>query len=74
MATQAQAVEVPGKKRGLRGRLDLGNGFAPYFLVMPTLLLTLAVAVSPILSSFWLSLYNNPPGPSCRVYWMDQLC
>jgi ABC-type sugar transport system permease subunit len=64
MATQAQTVEVPVKKRGLRERLDLGNGFTPYFLILPALLLTLTVAVSPILSSFWLSFLNNPPGPT----------
>ena len=63
MATQAQTIEVPVKKRGLRERLDLGNGYIPYFLVMPTLLLTLAVALSPILNSFWLSFLDGPPGP-----------
>lgn len=61
---QAQAVKVPSKKkRGLRDRLDLGSGFTPYYLVMPTLLLTLVVALSPILSSLWISFLDGPPGP-----------
>jgi ABC-type sugar transport system permease subunit len=66
MATRA--VEVPIKRQSLRERvrerLDLGNGFAPYFLVLPTVLVTLAVTVFPILYSLWLSLFDDPPGPS----------
>jgi trehalose/maltose transport system permease protein len=62
MATQA--VEVPSRRPSLRERLDLGNGFTPYFLVLPTVLVTLAVAVSPILNSLWLSFLDSPPGPS----------
>ncbi len=74
MATQAQTIEVPRKKRGLRDRLDLGNGFTPYLLVLPTLLLTLAVAVSPILDSFWLSFLDGPPGPGITfIGWSNYL-
>ena len=62
MATQA--VEVPSKRPSLRERLDLGHGFTPYFLVLPTILLTVWVAFYPILNSLWLSFFNNPPGPS----------
>lgn len=62
MATQA--VEVPAKKQTLRERLDLGNGFAPYLLVLPTVIVILAVAGYPILNSFWLSLLDNPLSPS----------
>ena len=62
MATQA--IEVPSKKPSLRERLDLGNGFTPYFLVLPTVLVILVVAVIPILYSLWLSFLNSPPGPS----------
>src|SRR5947209_1869303 len=62
MATQA--VEVPSKRPSLRDRLDLGSGFTPYFLVLPTVLVTLAVVASPILNSLWLSFLNSPPGPS----------
>ena len=62
MATQA--VEVPSKRPSLRERLDLGNGFTPYFLVLPTILVALAGAVCPILYSLWLSFLDSPPGPS----------
>src|SRR5438034_1316742 len=64
MATQA--IEVPSKKPGLRERLDLGNGLTPYFLVLPTVLVILAVAVYPILYSLWLSSFDNPLGPSAQ--------
>src|SRR5438067_5229305 len=59
-----QAVKVPSKRLSLRERLDLGNGFMPYFLVLPTVLVALAVAVSPILNSLWFSVLDSPPGPS----------
>jgi ABC-type sugar transport system permease subunit len=64
MATQA--VEAPSKRPSLRERLDLGNGFTPYLLVLPTAFLTLAMAFTPILNSLWLSFLNNPPGPSAE--------
>src|SRR5438046_1882884 len=62
MATQV--VEVPSKRPSLRERLDLGNGLTPYFLVLPTVVVALALAVSPILNSLWFSVLNSPPGPS----------
>ena len=65
MATQA--VEVPSKRPSLRERLDLGNGFTPYFLVLPTVLVILVVAFYPILNSLWLSLLDNPLGPSAKL-------
>ncbi|HET8851879.1 MAG TPA: sugar ABC transporter permease, partial [Ktedonobacteraceae bacterium] len=58
MATQA--VEVPIKGQSLRERFDLGSGFAPYFLVLPTVAVILAVAAYPILNSLWQSLLDNP--------------
>ncbi len=58
MATQA--VEVPIKRQSLRERFDLGSGFAPYFLVLPTVAVILAVAAYPILNSLWQSLLDNP--------------
>jgi ABC-type sugar transport system permease subunit len=68
MATQAQvqiqALEAPGGKPGLRERLDMGNGLMPYFLVLPTVIVILAIAAYPILNSFWLSFFNNPLTPS----------
>ena len=64
MATQT--IEVPSKKPGLRERLDLGNGLTQYFLVLPTVLVILAVAVYPILYSLWLSSLDNPLGPSAQ--------
>jgi ABC-type sugar transport system permease subunit len=69
MATQAQVqaqvqeLKAPGKP-SLRERLDMGNGLLPYFLVLPTIVVILAVAAYPILNSFWLSLLSNPLSPS----------
>ena len=62
MATQA--VEVSTKRPSLRERLDLGSGFTPYFLVLPTVIAILAVAAYPILNSIWLSFFDRLPGPS----------
>jgi ABC-type sugar transport system permease subunit len=61
MATQA--VEIPRKRPRLRERFDLGNGLMPYFLVLPTVIVILVVAVIPILNSFWLSSFDSPPIP-----------
>jgi ABC-type sugar transport system permease subunit len=60
MATQA--VELPAKRQrlSLRERLDVGSGLTPYFLVLPTIIVILAVAGYPIVNSFWLSLQDNP--------------
>src|SRR5579859_3174108 len=71
MATQAQAVEVSRKRPGLRERFDLGNGFTPYFLVLPTVLLILAVAIYPILYSLWLSMLDNPLSSSANLVGMS---
>jgi ABC-type sugar transport system permease subunit len=64
MATQA--VEAPKTRQSLRDRFDLGNGFTPYFLVLPTIVLILAVAGYPILNSIWLSLLDNPQSPAAQ--------
>ena len=64
MATQA--VEVSTKRPSLRERLDLGSGFTPYFLVLPTVIAILAVAAYPILNSIWLSLLDSPLSPSAK--------
>src|SRR5438876_3940695 len=61
MATQT--VEVPRTRPSLRERLDLGNGLAPYYLVLPTIIMILAVAAYPILNSIWLSFLDNPLSP-----------
>ena len=71
MATQAQAVEVPTKRPNIRERLDLGNGFTPYFLVLPTVLVILAVAVYPILYSLWLSMLDNPLSSGANLVGLD---
>ncbi len=63
MATQA--VEAPLKKpSSLRDRFDLGSGFTPYFLVLPTVLAILTVAAYPIVDTLWLSLLDNPLSPA----------
>jgi len=65
MATQA--VEVPIRRQSLRERFDLGSGFTPYFLVLPTVVVILAVAAYPILNSIWLSLLDNPLSPVANL-------
>lgn len=65
MATQTQAIGTTTTRRpSLRERLDLGSGLLPYFLVIPTILIILVIAVYPILDSIWLSFLNNPGLPS----------
>jgi ABC-type sugar transport system permease subunit len=59
-----RAVDDPGPKTSLLERLDLGSGLTPYFLVLPTVVVILAVAAYPILNSIWLSLLDNPLSPS----------
>jgi ABC-type sugar transport system permease subunit len=53
----------------LSDRLGLQSGFLPYFLVLPTLLLILIIAVYPIVDSIFLSFLANPlvPGGSTFV-------
>lgn len=65
MATQA--IEARQHIRpSLRERLDLGSGLTPYYLVLPTLIMILAVAAYPILNSFWLSFFDNPLSPAAQ--------
>ncbi len=76
MATQAVGAEVAAKSKrpSLRERLDLGNGLTPYYLVLPTVFVTLAGAFFPILYSLWLSFLNRPPGPSAEfIGWSNYL-
>jgi ABC-type sugar transport system permease subunit len=60
MATQA--VVVPSKRPSLRERLDVGDGLTPYYLVLPTVFVTLAGVFLPILISLWFSFLDRPPG------------
>src|SRR5258708_33234065 len=60
MATQAVEVATKRKSLSLRERLDVGSGLTPYFLVLPTIIVILAVAGYPIVNSLWLSLQANP--------------
>jgi ABC-type sugar transport system permease subunit len=62
MATQA--VEISSTRSRLRERLDMGNGLAPYFLVLPVVFVTVIGLFLPILISLWLSFLNKPPGTS----------
>jgi ABC-type sugar transport system permease subunit len=64
MATQA--VEVSTRRQTLRDRFDLGNGFSPYLLVLPTVIMILAVAGYPIINSIWLSMLDNPLSPNAQ--------
>src|SRR6266536_3415271 len=62
----AQAVEISSRRPSLRERLDLGNGLTPYFLVLPTVFVTLTGLFLPILYSLWLSFLDSPPGPNAE--------
>ncbi|HXL36762.1 MAG TPA: sugar ABC transporter permease [Ktedonobacteraceae bacterium] len=62
----AQAVEISSRRPSLRERLDLGNGLTPYFLVLPTVFVTLTGLFLPILYSLWLSFLDRPPGPNAE--------
>ncbi len=64
MATQA--VEVPARRQTLRDRFDLGNGYSPYLLVLPTVIMILLVAAYPIINSIWLSMLDNPLSPNAQ--------
>lgn len=52
------------KLKGLRQRLDAGNGLLPYGLVAPVLIVILLIAIFPILDALRLSLLDNPLLPS----------
>jgi ABC-type sugar transport system permease subunit len=60
MATPALNVSRQGTMTRLSDRLGLQSGFLPYFLVLPTLLLILIIAVYPIVDSIFLSFLDNP--------------
>lgn len=60
MATQAIDVPVKRERQGLRQRLDMGSGLTPYFLVLPTIIVIVAVAGYPIVNSLWLSFQDAP--------------
>src|SRR5690242_571204 len=62
MATQAVEAEtaVTSRRPTLRERLDMGNGFTPYLLVLPTVIAILVIAGYPIVNSFIQSLQDNP--------------
>jgi len=64
MATQAVEVAAKRQRLSLRERLDVGSGFTPYLLVLPTIIVILVVAGYPIVNSFWLSLQDTPLSPS----------
>ncbi|HEU5346449.1 MAG TPA: sugar ABC transporter permease [Ktedonobacterales bacterium] len=63
MTTAALHPEAKAETTGLKGlrqRLDAGNGLLPYGLVAPVLIVILLVAVFPILDAIRLSLLDNP--------------
>jgi len=62
MATQAANTST--RKVSLRERLDTGSGLLPYFLVAPTLLVILIIAVYPIIDAMRLSFIDNPLIPA----------
>ena len=76
MATQAVNVEVAAtsKRPTLRERLDVGSGYTPYILVLPTIIVILAVAGYPIVNSFWLSLQDNPLSANPSFVGIAKLC
>src|SRR5260221_6631780 len=60
MATQAVEVATKMKSLSLRERLDVGSGLTPYFLVLPTIIVILAVAGYPIVNFLLVSLQAKP--------------
>src|SRR5260221_4796852 len=68
MATQAVEVATKMKSLSLRERLDVGSGLTPYFLVLPTIIVILAVAGYPIVNFLWVSLQANPLSTSSNFF------
>lgn len=63
MATKA--VGTPeSTEMTLMERIKLNGGFLPYFLVLPTILVILVVAVYPMLDSLYISVLDNPQASS----------
>lgn len=60
MAVQTQAKPLSEHKQSFRERLDAGSGTLPYFLVTPTIILILLIAVYPILDAIRQSFLDNP--------------
>jgi ABC-type sugar transport system permease subunit len=60
MATPTLNVRRQGAVARWSDRLGLQSGFLPYFLVLPTLLLILIIAVYPLIDSIYLSFLDNP--------------
>ena len=59
MATKAADTRT-SNELSLLERIKLSGGFTPYFLVFPTLLVILVIAVYPMLDSVRISLLDNP--------------
>jgi ABC-type sugar transport system permease subunit len=59
MATHA-AKTRSGPTPSWLERMQMAGGFTPYFLILPTVVVILAIAVYPILDSLYLSLLSNP--------------
>ena len=59
MATHA-AKTPSGPTPSWLERMQMAGGFTPYFLILPTVVVILAIAVYPILDSLYLSLLDNP--------------
>jgi ABC-type sugar transport system permease subunit len=61
MATKAAETHASSNEQlSLMERIKLGDGFLPYFLVLPTLLVIVVIAVYPMLDSIRISLLDNP--------------
>ena len=68
MATTQTAAAPITHRQTLRSRLDRGNGFFPYFLVAPTIIIIALVAVYPIIDSIRLSFLTNPLVPTNSTF------
>lgn len=60
MATQVAKAREEAVSPSWLDRIRLAGGFMPYFLILPTLLLILVIAVYPMIDSLYISLLNNP--------------
>jgi ABC-type sugar transport system permease subunit len=45
----------------------MGNGFTPYWLVLPTVLLIVGLGVWSLVNAIWLSSLNSAPGPTTEA-------
>ena len=66
MATRTATAERPVERLTLGERVRMAGGLMPYWLVLPTILLILVIAVYPMIDSIRISLLDNPLLPAAN--------